>query len=384
MSMSATVDVKPELIRWALERSGHSAETLSRALPKITEWQEGTARPTFRQLQQLAQKTWTPLGYFFLPEPPEEKLTIPDFRTIRDAPIQRLSPNLIDTLHTMQRRQAWMREHQIENGQERLPFVGSARTTEDIHHVAKNMRDVLGLGESWASRIGSWVNALGVLRESAEAVGILVVINGVVGNATHRKLDPAEFRGFVLADEYAPLVFVNGSDARSAQMFTLAHEFAHLWIGQDGIFNLPDLEPAADRVEQFCNEVAAEFLVPGLALRKFWAIAKRAPEPFQLVAREFKVSPIVAARRTLDLRLVTKAEFLEFFHGYQTDERRKAARATGGDFYNNQNVRVGKRFARAVMRAAREGRLLYRDAYTLTGLYGATFDKYAKALGVAA
>lgn len=381
--MSSTVDVKPELIRWALERSGRSAETLSRALPKITEWQEGTVRPTFRQLQQLAQKTWTPLGYFFLPEPPEEKLPVPDFRTVGDTAIQRLSPNLIDTLHTMQRRQAWLREYQIENGQSRLPFIGSARTTEDIHHVARQMRDVLGVSESWASRIGTWTNALTVLRESAEAVGVLVVINGVVGNDTHRKLDPVEFRGFVLSDDYAPLVFVNGSDARSAQMFTLAHEFAHLWIAQDGIFNLPDLEPASDKVEQFCNQVAAEFLVPATELRNFWAIAKRAPEPFQLIAREFKVSPIAGARRALDLRLVTKADFLEFFRAYQSDERRKAARATGGDFYNNQNVRVGKRFARAVMRAAREGRLLYRDAYRLTGLYGTTFDKYAKALGVA-
>jgi Zn-dependent peptidase ImmA (M78 family) len=382
--MSSTVDVKPELIRWALERSGRSAEELSRALPKIAEWQEGSARPTFRQLQQLAQKTWTPLGYFFLPEPPEEKLPIPDFRTVGDTPIQRLSPNLIDTLHTMQRRQAWMREYQIENGQARLPFAASARTTEDFHHVAKDIRDVLGLAESWAARIGSWTNAVTVLREAAEAVGILVVINGVVGNDTHRKLDPAEFRGFVLSDDYAPLVFVNGSDARSAQMFTLAHELAHLWLGQDGIFNLPDLEPSSDKVEQFCNQVAAEFLVPAIELRNFWATAKRAPEPFQVVARELKVSPIVGARRALDLHLVTKTEFLEFFRAYQADERRKAARSAGGDFYNNQNVRVGKRFARAVMRAAKEGRLLYRDAYSLTGLYGTTFDKYAKALGVAA
>lgn len=382
--MSSTVDVKPELIRWALERSGRSVETLSRTLPKIAKWQEGTARPTFRQLEQLAEKTWTPLGYFFLSVPPEEKLPIPDFRTVSDTPIQRLSPNLIDTLHTMQRRQAWMREYQIESGQTRLPFVGSARTTEDIHHVASDIRRVLGLEESWASRIGTWTNALTVMRESAETANILVAINGVVGNDTHRKLDPSEFRGFVLCDEFAPLVFLNGSDARSAQMFTLAHELAHLWIGQDGIFNLPDLQPAPDKIEQFCNQVAAEFLVPATELREFWPSARRAAEPFQLVARQFKVSPIVAARRALDLRLMTKTDFLAFFRAYQEDERRRPARTTGGDFYNNQNVRVGKRFARAVMRAAKEGRLLYGDAYKLTGLYGATFDKYAKALGVVA
>lgn len=382
--MSSTVNVKPELIRWALERSGRSAQTLSRTLPRIGEWEQGTTQPTFRQLEQLAKKTWTPLGYFFLSEPPEERLPIPDFRTVGDTPIQRLSPNLIDTLHTMQRRQTWMREYHIEMGQERVSFVGSARTTEDVHHVAKRMRDVFGMAEGWASRIGTWTNALSILRESAEAVGVMVVINGVVGNDTHRKLDPAEFRGFVLSDDYAPLVFVNGSDARSAQMFTLAHEFAHLWIGEGGIFNLPDLQPSTDRVEQFCNKVAAEFLMPADELTEFWPSAKAAAERFQVVAKQFKVSPIVAARRALDLKLIATAEFLQFFRSYQADERRKAARATGGDFYNNQNVRVGKRFARAVMRAAKEGRLLYRDAYSLTGLHGATFHKYAKALGVSA
>lgn len=91
----------------------------------------------------------------------------------------------------------------------------------------------------------------------------------------------------------------------------------------------------------------------------------------------------MAARRVLDLDLIDRSAFLDFFHAYQADERRKEARKKGGgDFYNNQNVRVGKRFARTVMLAAKEGRLLYRDAYSLTGLYGATFDKYAKELGV--
>lgn len=379
------VAVSPELIRWAIERSGRSTETLARTLPKVSQWESGKAQPTLRQLERLAKKTWTPLGYFFLPEPPEERLPIPDFRTVGDTPIRRPSPNLIDMLHTMQRRQTWMREYLIEMGHERRGFVGSVKTSDNVYAVAKNIRGVLGMADGWASRIGTWTNALSILREAAEAAGIMVVINGVVGNDNHRKLDPVEFRGFVLSDDYAPLVFVNGADARSAQMFTLAHEVVHLWLGEGGLFNLLELQPSAHRVEQFCNKVAAEFLVPAKELRAFWQRVKAEAEPFHTIARQFKVSPIVAARRALDLDLIALPAFLEFFRGYQADERRKAARTKGGgDFYNNQNVRVGKRFARAVMFAAKEGRLLYRDAYSLTGLYGATFDRYAKALGVAA
>jgi len=378
-----SISINPELIRWAVARSGRSAATLARTLPKIAEWELGLTQPTLSQLEKLAKKTWTPLGYFFLPEPPEERLPVTDFRTVRDKPIPRLSPNLIDTLHTMQRRQAWMREYLLEMGHEPLPFIGSARTSDEISAVAQRIRRILGIADGWASLISTWTEALSVLREAAEAVGIMVIINGVVGNNTKRKLDPDEFRGFVLSDAHAPLVFLNGSDARSAQMFTLAHELVHLWMNEGGLFNLPELRASSHKIEQFCNKVAAEFLVPARELKRFWPEVKSNPEPFQAIARHFKVSPIVAARRALDLGLIGSQAFFEFFNAYQDDERRKAAaKKGGGDFYNNQNVRVGKRFARTVMHAAKEGRLLYRDAYSLTGLNGATFDKYAKALGI--
>lgn len=374
--------VKPELIRWAIERSGRNVSALVRYLPRIEQWESGKVHPTLKQLETLAKKTWTPLGYFFLPEPPEERLPIPDFRTARDRPIRRPSPNLIDTLHTMQRRQAWMRDYLIELGHERLPFIGSVKAFDDVHGVSVSIRHALGMDDGWASRIGTWTDALGVLREAADAIGVLVVINGVVGNDTHRKLDPTEFRGFVLSDGHAPLVFINGADARSAQMFTLAHELAHLWVGEGGIFDLPEFESPGDQLEQFCNRVAAEFLIPAAELRKFWPDVRGDPEPFQKIARHFKVSPIVAARRALDLSLIDHSVFFEFFRAYQNDERRQAAKSKGGNFYLTQNVRLGKRFARSVMLAAKEGRLLYRDAYSLTGLRGSTFDRYAKALGV--
>lgn len=150
-----SIYVKPELIRWAIERSGRSADTLARYLPRIGQWETGDASPTLRQLETLAKKTWTPLGYFFLSEPPEERLPIPDFRTLRDEPIRRPSPNLIDTLHTMQRRQAWMRDYLIELGHERLPFIRSATPSDDVRTVARNIRRHLGMADGWASRIST-------------------------------------------------------------------------------------------------------------------------------------------------------------------------------------------------------------------------------------
>jgi len=203
-----------------------------------------------------------------------------------------------------------------------------------------------------------------------------------VGNNTHRRLDPTEFRGFVLVDEYAPLVFVNGADSKAAQMFTLAHELAHIFYGRSAAFDLRQMLPAKDDIEQACDRAAAEFLVPEDSLRRFWRALPRETTPFQGIARQFKVSELVAARRALDLGLIDKSEFIGFYHDYQARVRSDGTRDQGGNFYSNQDARVGRRFFRAVFEAVQEGRLLFSEAYDLTQLYGKTFDRYAASLGL--
>jgi Zn-dependent peptidase ImmA (M78 family) len=372
------VAVNHDVLRWAVSRSGRTFATLQRKFPKIREWEEGESQPTLRQLESLAKATLTPLGFFFLPVPPEERLPVPYFRTLGDQLVSRSTPDLLDTMQMMQRRQAWMREYLIEQGQDRLPFVGSARSHEVAHAVADRIRHTLRFDEGWAAREPTWTEALRVLRDAMETAGILIIVNGIVGNNTHRRLDPNEFRGFVLVDDYAPLVFVNGADGKAAQMFTLAHEVAHVFFGSSAAFDLREMQPANDPTEQACNRVAAEFLIPERELRRIWSSAETDPEPFQVIARHFKVSVLVAARRALDLRLIPKAEFLEFYRSYQEDERRAAAkRPSGGNFYATQNARIGRRFAQAVVGAVKEGKLLYSEAYRLTGLYGKAFDRYA-------
>lgn len=379
------VVVNEQVLRWAIDRSGRTLESLQRKFPKIREWEHGESWPTYRQLESLAKATLTPLGFFFLAEPPAERLPVPHFRSLGDEASRKPSPNLLDTVQIMQNRQAWMRDFLIEKGQEPVPFVRPVQLDEQPAVLGQRMRRILGFEEGWAASQRTWTEALRALREGMEAVGILVVVNGIVGNNTHRKLDVDEFRGFVLVDQYAPLVFVNGADGKAAQMFTLAHELAHVFFGSSAAFDLREMQPANDPTEQACNRLAAEFLIPEQELRQVWPSASTEPEPFQTIARQFKVSVLVAARRALDLGLIEREGFLEFYEDYQSDERRVAARRPdGGDFYANQNLRVGRRFASAVVRAAKEGNLLYSDAYQLTGLYGKTFDRYAATLGIGA
>jgi len=381
MAKSPKVVVNTSVLHWALERSG-KAYTIEKKFPKLTEWLKGESKPTLRQLEELAKTTYTPLGYFFLPEPPKERLPIPHFRTFEDQSVQRFSPELIETVQMMKRRQNWMREYLIEQGHDPLFFVGSANISDNPLDVAQNIRTLLGLEDNWAAQLPNWTEALRKLQIKMEDLGIIVVVNSVVGNNTHRKLNPTEFRGFVLVDKFAPLVFVNGADGKAAQMFTLAHELAHIWFGVSAAFDLRDLQPAEEEIERVCNSVAAEVLVPQQEFHNVWKDVLAGSESFQLLARHFKVSELVVARRALDLGHITKKEFIDFYNDYLTKERSNVRDNNGGNFYATQNLRIGRRFAEAVITAVGKEKLLYREAYQLTGLYGKTFELYAESLGL--
>lgn len=377
------VTVKPELMQWARKRADLAFADLAKKFPKLEAWERGAAQPTLKQIEAFAKATHVPIGYLFLPDPPEERIPIPDFRTIRNEKVGHASPDLLDTIYTMQRRQAWLREERIECEAEPLDFVGSARLTDDPDAVGREMRRLIGFGDVWAADVRTWEEAVGELRRGIEHLGIMAVINGVVGNNTHRKLDVEEFRGFALCATYAPLIFVNGADAKSAQMFTLAHELAHIWLGPEGegVSGFRDIFPGGAEVERFCDRAAAEFLLPARELKAHWRDVKGKPQPFETLARKFKVSPIVAGRRAMDLRLVDRETFFTFYYAYIRQERKQRRSTGGGDFYNNQNVRVGQMFATQIIRAAKEGRVSFKEAYDLTGLRGGAFQEYAHRLG---
>ncbi len=377
------VQVKPELLRWACERSRIDEFELRLRFPQLEAWERADKQPTLKQLEAFAQATHTPIGFLFLPEPPIERLPIKDFRTVKDGPV-RPSADLLDTIYAMQRRQDWLREDRAACEAGVLGLVGSARLSDDPEAVGQEMRRLLGLDDGWAANVRTWKEAVSELRRRIELLGVMAVINGVVGNNTHRKLDVREFRGFALSDSVAPLIFVNGADAKSAQMFTLAHELAHVWLGPEGegVSGFEGIFPGDGRVETFCDRAAAELLVPARELAARWPAVKFMKDAFEKLAREFKVSPIVVGRRALDLHLVDRRVFFEFYEEYTRRERAQQGATPGGDFYNNQNARVGATFARSVMRAALESRLSFKEAYDLTGLRGGAFQEYARRLGV--
>jgi Zn-dependent peptidase ImmA (M78 family) len=343
--------------------------------------------PTLKQLEQFARRTHTPVGFLFLDQPPIEPVPIPDFRTVGDRPVgagEIVSADLLDVVYTCQARQEWYRDHQLLNGEAPLAFVRTATSATPADRAASAMREVLGWDAEARGRCRTWDDALTRLRESAEAAGVLVMISGIVGSDTHRKLDPAEFRGFALADAYAALVFINGSDSKAAQVFTLVHELAHLWLGETA---LSDLDPTSTRnntVERWCNQVAAELLVPMEEFRAQLDTEADVRGQLQPLAEQFRVSTQVILGRIREAGELTWDEYL---HELDLERARVAAiiaeRGSGGNYYNTKPVQIGKRFARAIVASAMEGQTSYTEAFRLLGLKKAsTFDGLADRLGV--
>jgi Zn-dependent peptidase ImmA (M78 family) len=375
------VAVRPELLRWAVDRSNRSVEGLAAKFPKLAAWERGEAQPTLRQLEQFAKATYTPVGYLFLREPPAEEVPIPDFRTLPGARRGRPSPDLLDTIYLCQQRQEWYREFARTMGEAPLAFVGSAQVTDDVVATAAAMRRALGFDLAERERLPTWTEALRRFIEQADALGVLVMVSGVVGSNNRRKLDAQEFRGFALADPLAPLVFVNGADTKAAQMFTLAHELAHVWLGESALSDVSPASAPAQRVEAWCNRVAAELLVPLAALRE--ALPRGdALDHVPALARRFKVSTLVILRRLLDARRLSRETF-EAAYEAELAHLRARPKTSGGDFYLTQAARLSRRFARALIMSTLEGQTLYRDAFRMLGIAReATFRELGHQLGV--
>ncbi len=376
------VGVKPELLKWAIDRSGLDRAALSRKFPQLDSWLAESSSPTLKQLGNFANTVHAPVGYLFLPTPPVETLPIADLRTVGSGGVRRPSPDLLDVIHACQRRQDWYRDYAEQAGEPIREFVGTASPGSDSVEVAGRMQRTLGFGVGERRDCADHEEAFRRFVSKAEAAGVLVMVSGIVGQNTSRKLDPKEFRGFALADRLAPLVFVNGTDSKSAKMFTLAHELAHLWLGESALSDAAlKTSRSASRTESWCNEVAAEFLVP---LRELENLAFGDPVAhLRVVAHDFKVSTLVVLRRLLDAGIIDRERFRVC---YAEEVRRiKAAKPAqgGSNSYATLKRRLGDRFTRAVVESTLAGETLYSDAFRLLGIGGSkVFDGLGKNLGL--
>jgi Zn-dependent peptidase ImmA (M78 family) len=287
---------------------------VGRRAPKLDEWVAGR-RPTLKQLEKFASDTHTPLGLLFLAEPPDEEVPIPDLRTFRNTGVTRPSADMLDTIYICQDRQEWYRGYAVERGLAPPEFVGSATTSDHPALVADQIRNMLRFDVSDRAAFSNWEDTLRGLIDRIESVGVLVMVSGIVGANTHRVLHPEEFRGFALSDLIAPLVFVNAADAKAAQIFTVIHELAHIWLGESALSDAAMKADHGQEAELWCNRMAAEVLVPQSLLHDDYSGELTNTELERLAGR-YRVSTLVVLKQLFEARLLR----WDAFEGYYDEE----------------------------------------------------------------
>ena len=385
----AKAHLNPRMLGWAVERADAEVGDLATAFKKppetIEAWLDGSDAPTFKQAQRLAKRLRVPFGYLFVEAPPEEDLPLVDFRRIHGAQQHRVSVDLRDVIADVLRRQDWYRDHLLDSDAEPVDCVGSFRMTDPASEVAEDMRLRLAF-EAEVRPASQPAVFLRAFVRQVETLGILVMRSGIVGQATNRPLRVEEFRGFSIADPMAPVIFINSADSNAAQVFTLAHELAHIWIGEGGVSDA-DLtilgDPSSD-IESFCSQVAGDLLLPWRALGESWMQRRGTLQTFVAdTARQYHVSTVMVARQLWSHDAIDREQFFALYEAERSRWKAKAEGSSGGNYYAVAPIRNSRLLTETILESVRASETLIRDAAHLLGVKPANLPKLQESMGVA-
>jgi Zn-dependent peptidase ImmA (M78 family)/DNA-binding XRE family transcriptional regulator len=381
--------ITPKIVSWARNRAQLTKEELAKkmsvSVDKITAWENEDKRvyPSFNQAMNLSRKLYIPLGYLYLAEPPKEDIPLPDLRTINNQFIERPSANFIDVLYDAYRKQDWFRDYLIKEEAPMLEFAGKYSVNTDVKLIASDIRDTLKINEGTRKQSSSWGQYFTELVRRVEDARILVLRSSIVFNNTHRKLDVDEFRGFAIFDNIAPLVFINTGDYKAAQIFTLIHEIAHIWLGESGIsnldFKLKDVEQSY-LVERVCDSIAGEVLVPEDELTALWNGSYGIGSNISKLSSDFKVSSFVILRRVYNLDVISEDDYINNYRKL-IEKIRPKSKESGGDFYNSLKARNSPTFTAAVVAGLSSGSVTPSEATSLLNVHYSSLKKLEGSFG---
>jgi Zn-dependent peptidase ImmA (M78 family) len=366
--MADKANITPNVLRWARESARMPLEIAVGKIPRLTveklkEWEDGTSQPTIRQAQTLAKAYKRPFALFFLPEIPRDFLPLQDFRK---KGAKALTTSSIFIIREIQQKQAWLSDVYIDNNEPKLPFVGRFSISDSPLQVANDVLNTLGINPSdykTENPIREWINA-------AESKGIFISRSSFIHSRL--KLDSKELQGFVISDRYAPFVFINSDDWNAPQLFTLVHEIAHIWIAETGISNYIEHEFIDKEnfhpIEIFCNEVAANALIPSeIILNINPTIYQNAKDVYK-IARTLGVSSFAFIIRALRLNLISnmvyqklkreaEIDYLAFLKREEEKKSRQKERdkPSGPNYFFLQLNRNSRLFTQTVLDAFRGG-----------------------------
>ena len=359
--------ITPNVLKWARESARMTEETaaakVSVPIDKLKDWEAGTNQPTIRQAQTLAKAYKRPFALFFLPDIPRDFQPLQDFRK---SGSKALTTSSIFIIREIQQKQAWISDVNSENNEEKLSFVGRFTIDNNPQKVAQDILSTLKINPaSYKSEnpIKEWIDA-------AETNGIFISRTSFIH--TRLKLDSEELQGFAIADPYAPFVFINSDNWNAPQLFTLVHELAHIWIAETGISN--EVEPELKQkdklhpVELFCNEVAANALMPKEIVLSFDTASFQSSKEVFKAARQLGVSSFALLVRALNLGIISTSayqklkreadiDFAEYLkkEAIKKAKLRKKEKPGGPNYYLLQSNRNSRLFTQTVLDAFRGG-----------------------------
>jgi Zn-dependent peptidase ImmA (M78 family) len=388
--------INGKMLAWARNRAGFEIERLAKGsitVEKLKAWESGNDFPTEKQAIDIAQKLGISYAMLFMPiVPPPDNPPIPDLRTLNGQQLKNPSLEFRDVLNTTLIRQDWIRDERVDRGAKPLSFVGRFKLSSDPHAVAADMRHILKLDSKDRTECADFEAFIKHLVARAEDIGILMMRSAIVGHDTHRTLQVEEFRGFALSDPIAPVVFINDADAKAAQIFTIAHELAHIWIGANGVSDRkPNLQnDSTNAIELFCDKVAAELLAPEAEFVKVWRSNRPVLEAAKAAANHFRVSTLVALRRAKDLNQISFSGFMaaidsEYSRQREFErkkrDRQKDREKKGGNFWASFEIRNSRALNSAVVEALVNRRATFTEASALLGVTIGSAIRYLRRIG---
>jgi len=379
--MTRRISVRPELLRWPCEYGEVDPDKLRKRFPKYDDWVSGVLNPTRKQMDDFVKFTHVPHWATSISDNLEEMMYIQDLRTLECDEITRTSFNLLETIHMCRERQQWYEEYAKSEGDEPLDFVGSATIHSHAEFVAGQILCSLNFSLRKRKRCQNWAQALRYLTRQANDLGILVMRSSIVHGNTHRKLNPKEFRAIALADELASLIFINATDTKASQMFTLVHGLALIWLGKAVLSDASLNSFPTDPTEKWCSQVALEFLVPTYSLRNKFRRNVTLSDELSRLSDLYKVSTLVILRRLHDIGVLQSNEFRVLYHNEQLNVTTPNHGVGGGNFYTILETRVSRLFGQAVLASFLSGDTLNTEAEYLLGVdKSSTLNAFAKHL----
>lgn len=371
--MTAGLKIQPQVLKWAVDASDKTYEEVHHQFENINFNQGSTL--TIHQINQLSKLLQVPFGYLILDQPPQEDIELLKYRTIDNLKHEKPSRALIETITTMQKRQEFMKETLIDGGFAPLNFINTISINTPVEEAVRIISNTLNIEKGWNFKAK---NVLKKLKSIVSDCGILVMQESIVNGNTRRKLNTDEFRAFVMIDPHVPLIFINGQDSIKGKVFSLCHELVHVFLGSDELYNVTAYE-SNNKEEQYCNEVAAELLLPKSHLKaKYQNNTQPLAQFINQLAEEYSVSELVVLIRMKKLQLISVDKFELLYTHFQKEIQqnlRKKDKQGMANYYNVKLSNIDSRYIKAVNTKVKEGKLLYADAYDLLGVKGKTYHQ---------